>query len=688
MEENKFDRFELSSTENRIPAETEVDELNGKKINNDDFKLVQQDKSIHDVKFTTKPTTFFKDARHRFVKNRSSVVGGIILGVLFVLSLILPINGVIPFDISGKNNYETNLPPRIRQASNGFWDGTRWHKNEAYPYDANGNYVGQYASDDYIVQIDNVREGFEDGYSADANGGFARLVGDKKDNEEIRYRYSYAYTYNLNNTYTVSYTLGQSTDQEGVRPDYSLLFKTKDKTGQDAYIALNRTSAYPSIAEKATGEGQKISSYETVSVNLTELLKNNEDVKAVLGSATSINGSLGIRFYTKNSASTSLFRKDFAISSSSTSKIEKRELGYRSFDDANEMVGELKTVDGKDNPRFWTSKTDTAITPCDVSTKRCDVLYDEYEIKYGLRSDRPVARKTRKDWKDAGYITFNENNPTKGFSVTEEGQKHSEVYVVSVDSATKTTVGNETTFSLKCTVRRYKYLGYSKIPSHILGTEAQGKDLLKYVFSGLRTSLILGVIVSAINILIGVVWGSISGYFGGLVDLTRERIVDILSGMPWIILMTVLTLKLGQTFFVFALALCLTGWIGTESITRSQFYRYKNREYVLAAKTLGAKAPRLIFRHILPNAIGTIVTSSVLRIPSVIFNEATISYLGLGLKNADSLGVILSDVQNVRQVYPYQRIVPAVIISLLMICFNLFGNGLRDAFNPSLKGTD
>ena len=143
-----------------------------------------------------------------------------------------------------------------------------------------------------------------------------------------------------------------------------------------------------------------------------------------------------------------------------------------------------------------------------------------------------------------------------------------------------------------------------------------------------------------------------------------------------------------QSSFVPALALCLTGWIGTESITRSQFYRYKNREYVLAAKTLGAKAPRLIFRHILPNAIGTIVTSSVLRIPSVIFNEATISYLGLGLKNADSLGVILSDVQNVRQSYPYQRIVPAVIISLLMICFNLFGNGLRDAFNPSLKGTD
>ena len=267
MEENKYEDFQLSSTENRIPANTQVDELNGKKITADDFKLVQQDKSIHDLKFTTKPTTFFKDARHRFVKNRSSVVGGVILGVLFVLSLILPINGVVPFDISSKHNYETNLPPKIAAASNGFWDGTRWHKNEAYPYDKDGNYIGQYASDDYIVKIANVREGYGDGHADDANGGFVRLVGDKKDKEEIRYRYSYAYTYDLNNTYTLSYTLGQSTDQDGVRPDYSLLFFTNNQ-----FIALDRTSVYPAIAEKATDEGQKISTYETVTLDITDAL--------------------------------------------------------------------------------------------------------------------------------------------------------------------------------------------------------------------------------------------------------------------------------------------------------------------------------------------------------------------------------------------------------------------------------
>jgi oligopeptide transport system permease protein len=132
----------------------------------------------------------------------------------------------------------------------------------------------------------------------------------------------------------------------------------------------------------------------------------------------------------------------------------------------------------------------------------------------------------------------------------------------------------------------------------------------------------------------------------------------------------------------------LTGWIGTSATTRSQFYRYRGREYVLASKTLGAKTPTLIFRHILPNAVGTIVTRSVLMIPSTIFSEATISYLGLGLTNLDSLGVILSKNQAFLSTYPNELVFPAIIISLLMICFNLFGNGLRDAFNPSLKGTE
>jgi oligopeptide transport system permease protein len=152
--------------------------------------------------------------------------------------------------------------------------------------------------------------------------------------------------------------------------------------------------------------------------------------------------------------------------------------------------------------------------------------------------------------------------------------------------------------------------------------------------------------------------------------------------------MTLCILKLGSSFQTFAIALCLTGWMGTSSITRTQFYRFKDREYIFAARTLGASDNRLIFRHILPNAVGTIITSSVLMIPSVIFSEATISYLGLGLQGLSSLGVTLSENQIHISTNPYLIVFPSVIMALMMISFNLFGNGLRDAFNPSLKGED
>lgn len=167
-----------------------------------------------------------------------------------------------------------------------------------------------------------------------------------------------------------------------------------------------------------------------------------------------------------------------------------------------------------------------------------------------------------------------------------------------------------------------------------------------------------------------------------------ERFTEILGGVPWIIIMTLTILHLGNNFGVFLLALILTGWIGTASVTRSQFYRYKRREYVLASRTLGAKDSRLIFKHILPNSIGPIVTGAVMMIPGIIFSEATISYLGLGLQGLTSLGVALSEVQAYIYTDPYLIITGSLIIALLMISFNLFGNGLRDAFNPSLKGVE
>ena len=138
-------------------------------------------------------------------------------------------------------------------------------------------------------------------------------------------------------------------------------------------------------------------------------------------------------------------------------------------------------------------------------------------------------------------------------------------------------------------------------------------------------------------------------------------------------------------------AFVLTGWIGTAARVRTQFYRFKNQEYVMAARTLGARDSRIIWKHIFPNSLGTIITSCALVIPGVINSESMLSYLGivkLGSAGSTSLGTLLSDASSIWTNYPHLMIYPALILSLLMICFNLFGNGLRDAFNPSLRGVE
>ena len=242
----------------------------------------------------------------------------------------------------------------------------------------------------------------------------------------------------------------------------------------------------------------------------------------------------------------------------------------------------------------------------------------------------------------------------------------------------------------------YKY-GY--IPKFYFGSNNLGQDLYLRTANGAAFSLLLGLGVTIINFLIGLVWGAIAGYYGGKVDLAMERVTDILSAIPSIVIMTLVSLNLknnpalGNIAPVVALLIgfVATGWIGTSSTTRMQFYRYKGQEYVLASRTLGAKDRRLIFRHILPNAAGTLVTSTVLMIPSVIFSESTLTYLGiinLSLTSTTSLGTLLSEGQNVITSEPYLIVFPAIVISLLMISFNLFGNGLRDAFNTTLRGED
>lgn len=233
-------------------------------------------------------------------------------------------------------------------------------------------------------------------------------------------------------------------------------------------------------------------------------------------------------------------------------------------------------------------------------------------------------------------------------------------------------------------------------PSHTFGADGQGYDILVRMAHGIRLSVLLSIFVSLINLTFGAFYGAIEGYYGGWVDMLMERINDIISGIPFLVTASLFQLHLVQTgkvspFVGLLFAFCLTGWIGTAYRVRTQFYRFKKEEYILAARTLGASDGRLMFKHIFPNALGTMITSSVLVIPGTIMSESTLSYLGIvnfNGKTMTSLGTMLGNAQGYLAKDPHILFFPAMVISLLMISFNLFGNGLRDAFNPSLRGAD
>ena len=239
----------------------------------------------------------------------------------------------------------------------------------------------------------------------------------------------------------------------------------------------------------------------------------------------------------------------------------------------------------------------------------------------------------------------------------------------------------------------YQYL-YGSEPNYIMGTDSQGYDLALRIAGGIKLSLLVAVFVCVINFILGAIYGAIEGYYGGAVDMIMERISDILVNVPFIIVATLFQLhfanKLGALPCLL-FAYVVTGWIGTAARVRTQFYRFKNQEYVMAARTLGARDGRIIWKHIFPNTLGTLITSVSLSIPATIMSESMLSFLGivkLGTAESTSLGTLLSDASSIWTNYPHLMIYPAIVISLMMICFNLFGNGLRDAFNPALRGVE
>ena len=249
-----------------------------------------------------------------------------------------------------------------------------------------------------------------------------------------------------------------------------------------------------------------------------------------------------------------------------------------------------------------------------------------------------------------------------------------------------------------------KAAGESVFP-HVLGTDNLGRDYAVRVMMGSRVSLTVGLVASAIILLIGSLYGSIAGFFGGWVDLIMMRIVDMIYTVPDILIIVLLSVAFDQPlkalaqkpgfewiqvigvnlisiFVVFALLY----WVGMARIVRSQILILKEQEYVTAARALGASNGRIIRKHLLTNCIGTLIVTTTLQIPSSIFTESFLSFLGLGVAAPmPSLGSLASAALNGLQSYPHRLFAPALAISIIILSFNLLGDGLRDAFDPKLK---
>lgn len=235
-------------------------------------------------------------------------------------------------------------------------------------------------------------------------------------------------------------------------------------------------------------------------------------------------------------------------------------------------------------------------------------------------------------------------------------------------------------------VNYYKYVGASD-EYFWFGSDYLGRDLWTRLWRGARVSLLIALISVVCNVVIGIVYGSIAGYYGGKVDMVMMRICEIINAFPNLVIITLFIMFFGTGLFSIIMALVVQDWVGTARMIRSQFYRYKGSEYVLAARTLGVSDRVLIFRHILPNAIGPIITRSMIAVPGAIFSESFLAYIGLGLQAPEpSIGVLLSQGQKVLLHFPNQVLFPAILISVLMISFNMFANGLRDAFDPTQRG--
>ena len=232
----------------------------------------------------------------------------------------------------------------------------------------------------------------------------------------------------------------------------------------------------------------------------------------------------------------------------------------------------------------------------------------------------------------------------------------------------------------------YKHSFQAPSGDHWLGTDKFGRDQWTRIWQGTRISLYIAILAAALDLVIGVMFGAISGVFGGKVDMIMQRVIDILVGIPHLIVVILLILLMKPGIVTISVAMVITGWVNMARLVRSQIFKIKSQEFIMASRSLGAGSFRLIFKHFIPNSISIILVNLMFTIPSAIFTEAFLSFIGLGLQEPlASLGVLINDGYHSMRSHPYLLLFPAIVIVLLMVCFNLLADGLRDAVDPKMK---
>ncbi|WJH33079.1 ABC transporter permease [Paenibacillus sp. CC-CFT747] len=221
---------------------------------------------------------------------------------------------------------------------------------------------------------------------------------------------------------------------------------------------------------------------------------------------------------------------------------------------------------------------------------------------------------------------------------------------------------------------------------HYFGTDDFGRDLWVRVWWGTRISLFIGITAAIIDLCVGVLYGGISAYYGGRVDNVMQRIMEIIYAIPFLLITILLIMVLQPGIWTIIIAYSITGWVPMARLVRGQLLQMKEQEFVLAARTLGASPARIILKHLIPNSLGLIIVQITFAVPSAIFAEAFLSYIGLGIRPPlASLGSLISDGAAAMKFYPYRMLIPTVVFSLILLSFNLLGDGLRDALDPKLR---